>query len=49
MGGGFATTWIVPSQDLVILRWNRAARRNSAGTTPTMPNLLLADLLKKPR
>ena len=49
MGGGFMTTWIVPSQDLVILRWGFEPPKELGWDNSYVPNLLLADLLKKPR
>ena len=47
MGGGFMTTWIVPSQDLVILRWGFEPSRELGWDNSAVPNFLLADLLKK--
>jgi CubicO group peptidase (beta-lactamase class C family) len=47
MGGGYMSTWVVPSQDLVILRWGFEPPKELGWDHSMVPNLLLADLLKK--
>jgi hypothetical protein len=47
MGGGFMTTWIVPSQDLVILRWGFEPPKELGWDNSAVPNIILADLLRK--
>jgi len=47
MGGGFMTVWISPSTDLVVLRWGFEPSKELGWDNSAIPNLLLADLLKK--
>lgn len=49
MGGGYMTTWIVPSQDLVVLRWGFEPSKELGWDNSAVPNFILADLLKKSR
>jgi hypothetical protein len=48
MGGGFMTTWINPSQRLVILRWGFEPPEALPWDNSAVPNFILADLLKRP-
>jgi CubicO group peptidase (beta-lactamase class C family) len=48
MGGGFMTTWISPSQRLVILRWGFEPPEALPWDNSAVPNFILADLLKRP-
>jgi hypothetical protein len=49
MGGGYMATWVVPSQDLVILRWGFEPPKELGWDHSMVPNLMLADLLKRKR
>ena len=49
MGGGYMSTWVVPSQDLVILRWGFEPPKELGWDHSMVPNLLRADLLKRKR
>lgn len=49
MGGGYMATWVVPSQDLVIVRWGFEPPKQLGWDHSMVPNLLLADLLQRKR
>ncbi len=42
-------TWVVPSQDLVIVRWGFEPPKQLGWDHSMVPNLLLADLLQRKR
>jgi CubicO group peptidase (beta-lactamase class C family) len=47
MGGGFMNVWISPSTDLVILRWGFEPSKELGWDNTVIPNLILADVMKK--
>lgn len=47
MGGGFMNVWVSPSTDLVILRWGFTPSRELGWDNSMIPNLILADVMKK--
>jgi CubicO group peptidase (beta-lactamase class C family) len=47
MGGGFMNVWISPSQKLVILRWGFEPSKELGWDNTVIPNLILAETMKK--